>query len=149
MFQYNKNANGGVKSFTFYPNNKNNIQFVHCRLSSDDIICQPLHLSLSFISKIDYLKQDDHFFIISITDKNSDIYKFVFLKEMFCCDFTATDSQVETICKVDEEKLKIKNQVWEFVQSIHNNYALSLNIVKDKNLIQYFCHIENWANQNP
>ena len=157
MFQYQKNAHGGVKAFTFYPNNANLVDdktkerkfphFVDCRCEfTNDIMTQPLSLTLSFISKIDYLEQSNEFFTIAITDKANQVYKFVFLKEIFCCDYISTPHyELEKEIKPEPEKVKIREQINQFIRAIHDNGDLELSVVKNKNLMNYFCQVKNWC----
>jgi hypothetical protein len=66
---------------------------------------------------------------------------------MFCCDYTGTphyELEKQNI-KAEPGKVKIRERINQFIRAIHDNGGLELNIVKDKNLMKYFCQVKNWC----
>lgn len=94
MFQFQKNADGSFKAFTFTPCDTSLFPSgIRC-YKNNDFQQYPLMLKRSYISKIDirqlYLsnKEDGQTFCIIITDGSNDIYTFEFRKKDFCSEYT-------------------------------------------------------------
>jgi len=128
-FQYQRNANGICKSFTYYP------EALDCRKglislwsATDDLSAQPVQMKTSFISKITNLQQDDKFVKIAITDGENEKHIFAIYKEY--------------ICGENEEAVKSREIVNEFLQAIYTNPSVSLNVKKnERDGMEYWCQI--------
>jgi hypothetical protein len=73
-FQYQRNANGICKSFTYYPETFHYKKgLISLWTATEDLIAQPVQIKTSFISKITNLQQDNEFVRLVITDGENEI----------------------------------------------------------------------------
>jgi hypothetical protein len=135
-FQYQRNANGICKSFTYYPEALHYKKgLISLWSANDDLIAQPVQIKTSFISKITNLQQDNDFMKIAITDGENEKYIFAIYKKYFC-GYSA-EQNVK-----NEEAIKSLEIVNEFLQAIYTNPGVSLNIEKtERDGMEYWCQI--------
>lgn len=131
MFQFQTNADGSFKAFTFTPCDTALFPSgIRC-YKNNEFQQYPLMLKRSYISKIDikqsYLsKVEGHTFCIIITDGSNDVYTFEFRKIDFCCESTVQDAP--SGC---ESNVIASKQHLEFlIQTLFNDNSLSLIINK-------------------
>ena len=137
-FQYQRNANGICKSFTYYPETLNQKKgLISLWSDSGDLIAQPtlIQIKTSFISKITNLKQDKDFVKIAITDGENEKHIFAIYKPYICGSLDNQDIK-------NEEAVKSLEIVNEFLQAIYTNPTVSLNIEKtERDGMEYWCQI--------
>lgn len=145
-FQYQRNANGICKSFTYYPStfHHNGNSLISLWTDNDDLVAQPFSIKTSFISKISSLKQSNDFFKVVIIDGENEKHIFAINKSLLCSDFIA--SIPEPSYKPTKEELALDKNleiVNEFLQAIYCNPRVYLNIENLSNNadLQYFCKI--------
>lgn len=139
-FQYQRNANGICKSFTYYPNTSHSDGNTLISLWTDryDLVNQPLSIKNSFISKITNIRQDDDFVKIAIIDGENEKHIFAINKRLICSDFTVILPAPEY--KPTEQDLVFAKNceiVDEFLQAIYADprIRLKIEIVNDN----YIC----------
>jgi hypothetical protein len=130
-FQYQRNANGICKSFTYYPNTTHDDgnTLISLWTSNDDLVRQPLSIKNSFISKITSISQDNDFCKIAIIDGENEKHIFAINKRLFCSNFTANLPEIEY--KPTEEDLIFaanREIVDEFLQAIYAEPRIHLKI---------------------
>ena len=135
-FQYQKNANGICKAFTYYPTTFNQDKaLISLWTDKGDLIAQPIHIKTSFISKITNIQQDDKFVKIAITDGENEKHIFAIYKPYFCGYVDGQSIQ-------NEEAVESFDIINEFLQAIYMNPMISLKVEKtERDDVQYFCQI--------
>lgn len=134
MFQFQKNADGSFKAFTFTPCDTALFPSgIRC-YKNDEFQRYPLMLKKSYISKIDISKsyfsngEDGKTFNIVITDGSNDRYLFEFRKQDFCNEDTVRGS---TFCAKNNtlpNEILAKDHLQFLIQTIFDDRWLYIEI---------------------
>ena len=137
MFEFQKNADGSFKAFTFTPCDTPLFPSgIRC-YQNDEFQQFPIMLKKSYISKINVRessfsnKEEGQTFIITMIDGSNDKYVFEFRKQNFCSQYTVKSPE-----NMYNKQNGIPNEVFakehlEFViQTIFNDKSLCITINK-------------------